>query len=696
MLDKFSKLTPGAFYLLQVDQAGYYTLSAISERIEGILGYSAAILQAQPSLLFERLHPQDQLRVKQETEKSAAELTTFHCQYRYLHAAGHWIWLAAHSEPEPNAAGVCWNGFVYDITKQKKQEEQLHRSLMESQLLLDHMMDAVITADEQGIIQTFNPAARRLFGYSKAEILGKNVSLLMPHTHASRHDNYLSAYQKNRVPKVVGNSRKLEAKHRDGSLISIELRVSDVLSQDGKIYLAVIRDLREQQIAADVQRLRYLDPLTNLPDRHSLLSELQSTLERFWPEQTQHALLLIDVRHFKKINDLISHQHGDELLRLLASRLKQIAPLQRYLARTGADEFAFIITGEHFGRHAFQHYCADIVAQILSEVKLPFVVLEREMLLTVNIGVALLEAEVNAEDWLKAAERALDNAKLYDTSDCVFYTPELAAKTFGKAKLEQELAQAINLGQLKLFLQAKYSAQKVLQGAEVLLRWQHPMRGWISPAEFIPLAEESDLILSIGRWVLTESCRVLARWQSQPHTAHLELAVNISSRQFSEPDFISHVLTTLQHYEINPVYLHLELTESLLLKNADDVVDKMMLLNSKGLTFALDDFGTGYSSLSYLKRLPLHVLKIDRSFVREMQNNPNDVVLVKTILSMAESFGLGVIAEGVENEQQFNLLVDLGCNSFQGFYLHKPAAVAEFEAYINQQDAYQNLIIQEN
>ncbi|GHG70449.1 hypothetical protein GCM10010919_21120 [Alishewanella longhuensis] len=678
MLEKNSKLTPGAFYQFQVDSQGSYTLTAMSEMIETLLGFSACLLKMQPALLFERMHPQDVLRVKRETEKSAAQLTVFHSQYRFQHAAGHWVWLAAQSEPTLFADGVRWHGFIYDISEQKQIERRLKRAMLDGQLLLDHMMDAVITADQRGIIQTFNPAAQRLFGYTKAEVLGKNIAMLMPHTHASRHDHYLAAYDKSKIPKVVGNSRKLEAKHRDGSLISIELRVSDVLRQDGRTYLAVIRDLREQQQAGDLKRLRYLDPLTNLPDRYSLLIELQSTLDAFWPETTQYALLLIDIRNFKKINDWLTHQHGDELLRQVAGRLKQIIPYQRFLARTGADEFAFIISREQPSVEEFSQYCDAIVTALLQQMKQPFVVFEREVPLAVNIGLATLELGMKPESWLKACELALDHAKLYETADYIFFSPELAQKTLGKSQLELELQQALAEQQLKLFLQAKFDSEKHLQGAEVLLRWQHPTRGWVSPAEFIPLAEESELIVQIGAWVLEQACILLRDWQQTEQTAELDLAVNISSRQFSEQQFVVKTLQMIERYQVNPQRLHLELTESLLINNADDVVEKMMLLNSKGITFSLDDFGTGYSSLSYLKRLPLQVLKIDRSFVREMHSNPNDQVLAKTIVSMAHSLGLGVIAEGVEDERQFSLLKNMGCGGFQGFYLHKPAAVSDF------------------
>lgn len=684
MLEKNSKLTPGAFYQFHVDAEGRYSLPAITDVIEALVGFSASALKQRPALLFERLHPQDAVRVQRETEKSAEQLTVFHSEYRFKHAAGHWVWLAAQSEPIILNGGVLWHGFVYDISEQKQIEQRLQRAVSDGQLLLDHMMDAVITADQFGIIQTFNPAAQRLFGYSKAEVLGKNIAMLMPQTHASRHDQYLAAYDKSRIPKVVGNSRKLEAKHRDGSLISIELRVSDVMCQGGRTYLAVLRDLREQQQTGDLKRLRYLDPLTNLPDRYSLLIELQSTLESYWPDAVQHALLLLDIRNFKKINDWLTHQHGDELLRQMASRLKQILPNQLFLARTGADEFAFMLSQELYSGLAFSQYCDELVTALLLELKKPFVIFEREVTLAVNIGIAALEPAMKAESWLKACELALDNAKLYETADYIFFSNELAQRTRGKSELELELQQAITAQQFKLFLQAKFNSERELLGAEVLLRWQHPIRGWVSPADFIPLAEESDLIVQLGSWVLEQACLLLREWQQSEHTAELELAVNISSRQFSDPQFIAKTLLLLERYQIKPQLLHLELTESLLINNADDVVDKMMRLNSKGITFSLDDFGTGYSSLSYLKRLPLQVLKIDRSFVRDMHTNPNDEVLAKTIVSMAHSLGLAVIAEGVEDELQFNLLKNMGCGGFQGFYLHRPVAVSEFaQQFIN-------------
>jgi PAS domain S-box-containing protein/diguanylate cyclase (GGDEF)-like protein len=679
MPENFRKLKSGAFYQLKQDSAGQLSLPVLSPSIALLLGFSVEQLQSEPALFFNRLQADDLSRVLTELASSAAQLSVFQSEYRFQHVDGRWLWLATQAEPEALADGVRWRGFIYDISKQKQTEERLLLALMDGQLLLDHMMDAVITTDKQGLIQSFNPAAQRLFGYTKQEVLGQNVAMLMPETHARRHDGYLAEYQQTQVPKIIGNRRKLEAKHRDGSLISIELRISDVMSHSGNRYLAVIRDLREQENNGDIRRLRYLDALTNLPDRFSLLSELQSIQELPVLDSTHYALLLIDIRNFKKLNEWLSYPHGDEVLRLVAGRLRQLVTGSRVLARTGPDEFALLISAATQSVAQFNQLCDEFARQILHLLRQPLTIFERELTLAFNIGVAVMEDGARAENWLKAAEIALAHSKLTETADHILLTPELARQKIGRTQLELELRQALVSQQLQLFLQGKFGQQKQLLGAEVLLRWQHPVRGWVSPAEFIPLAEETELIEEIGFWVLEQSCLILQQWQQQPETAHLELAVNISSRQFSSVDFIPTIQRLIEQYQINPQLLHLELTESLLINNADDVVEKMMQLNSKGLSFALDDFGTGYSSLSYLKRLPLQLLKIDRSFVRDMHQNPSDRVLANTIILMAKGLGMGVIAEGVEEDVHFEMLSEMGCSNFQGYYLHKPVPLQQFQ-----------------
>ncbi|EGR03938.1 diguanylate cyclase domain protein [Vibrio cholerae HE-40] len=695
MPQNFKKLKSGAFYIVQRDAAGQLSLPVLSKSITLLLGYSVEQLSSEPELFFSRIHADDFARVNQEMAASKQELAVFQSEYRFQHAEGHWLWLATQAEPEQTDDGLRWRGFIYDISKQKQTEERLLLALLDGQLLLDHMMDAVITTDKQGLIQSFNPAAQRLFGYTKQEVLGKNVAMLMPATHARRHDGYLAEYQQTQVPKIIGNRRKLEALHRDGSLISIELRISDVMSQSGNRYLAVIRDLREQENSGEIRRLRYLDPLTNLPDRFSLLSELQSIQELPVLDSTHYALLLIDIRNFKKLNEWLTYPHGDEVLRLVAARLRQLVTASRILARTGPDEFALLISAATQSAEQFNQLCDEFTSKVLQLLRQPLTIFERELTLAFNIGVAVMEEGVRAENWLKAAEIALAHAKLTETADHILLTPELARQTIGRSQLELELRQALVRQELQLFLQGKFGQQKQLLGAEVLLRWQHPMRGWVSPAEFIPLAEETELIEEIGFWVLEQSCMILQQWQQQPETAHLELAVNISSRQFSSVDFIATTQRLIAQYQINPQLLHLELTESLLINNADDVVDKMMQLNSKGLSFALDDFGTGYSSLSYLKRLPLQMLKIDRSFVRDMHQNPSDRVLANTIILMAKGLGMGVIAEGVEDELHFEMLSEMGCSNFQGYYLHKPVPLQQFQQqFFSEQSKQEESLLQ--
>ncbi|MCH8538556.1 MAG: EAL domain-containing protein [Alkalimonas sp.] len=690
MLDLYSKLTPGAFYLFVADAFGRYSLPAISKSVEDMMGYSAQELQNNPELIFDRMHPDDKKKVQDDIHQSKQQLTTFHCQYRMQHRDGRWIWLAAHSEPEEAAEQqTLWRGFLYDISEQKQFEQQLSKAADEAQQLLDHMMDAVISTDQQGVILSFNPAAEQLLGYHSTETIGQNIKLIMPPHHAEKHDRYLHNYQQHQAAKIIGNSRRLEARHKEGYAIPIELRVCEISSRHGKKFLGVLRDLTEQQEQHRVvQQLQQQDPLTQLPNRQAFLQQLAATTKSYSRSPVQYGLLLLDIDHFKRLNDTTSHGFGDQVLCELARRLKQLPSSMHHLARVGGDQFAIIWPLLTPDPAELLPQLASAAETILQRLATPIALSDASCTISVSIGICLLTDDMRHDQWLHFAESAMYHAKSQGRNTYEIFTPELEQQELSQAQLALDLRQAIDNNEFQLYLQGQFNQQGQLVGAEALLRWHHPKRGMIPPDIFIPLAEETEAILHIGRWVLDQAGQLLHHWQQDPSRRDVQLAINISSRQFSDTHFAQDVLNCLDKYNFPAEQLHLELTESLLIDNAVEVANTMMRLHSRGLTFSLDDFGTGYSSLNYLKRLPLQTLKIDRSFVRDLTTNPQDALIARSIVSLAHNLGLSVIAEGVETVEQLQTLNKMGCNCYQGYYFQQPLPLTEFEQA--QPDMQQN------
>ncbi len=431
-----------------------------------------------------------------------------------------------------------------------------------------------------------------------------------------------------------------------------------------------------------IENLAFYDSLTHLPNRRLLLDRLAHRMLNARRQQALCALLFIDLDNFKTLNDTRGHGQGDALLRQVAQRLSQAVRKGDTLARLGGDEFVLLL--ENLAPDPMQaaSQAEVVVDKILAALRLPYDIDDHQYNITPSIGITLLgDNEESVEEPLRRADLAMYQAKSAGRNTFRFFDPQLQTAVMARSLLEDDLRAAIHDSQLHLHFQAQLGADNTLVGAEVLLRWRHPQRGMISPAEFIPVAEESGLILPLGQWVIDNACAQLACWSAHPSFAQLSIAVNVSSRQFHQHDFVEQVLNAIETTGANPQRLKLELTESLLVTNVDDVIAKMTALKARGIGFSLDDFGTGYSSLAYLKRLPLDELKIDQSFVRDTLSDANDAAIVTTIISLAERFGLGVIAEGVETEAQRSFLAEHGCKTYQGYLFSKPLPLAEFEHY---------------
>ena len=439
---------------------------------------------------------------------------------------------------------------------------------------------------------------------------------------------------------------------------------------------------RSLLLRRELEVLAGQDMLTLLPNRRELMERLKMALSLTARTGKCGALLLIDLDHFKTINDTRGHIVGDVLLKEVAQRL--IASMREgdTVARFGGDEFMVMLENLDSDLANAARQAEFVSEKILEKIRQPYILVATEFgHSSASIGVALFSpGQHSTEELIKQADVAMYQAKDAGRNTMRFYDAEMQARLVDRAAMEEDLRQAMTLGQLTLHYQPQVDSAGRVVGAEVLVRWLHPQRGLVAPAQFIPLAEEVGLIAAIGSWVLEATCLQLARWAMQPTLSGLTLSVNVSSHQFRQSEFVDRVSQILSHTGADPRCLRLELTESIMVRDVDHVVAKMRALRDQGVGFSLDDFGTGYSSLAYLKRLPIDQLKIDQGFVRDILSDHNDAAIAKMVIALADSMGLSVIAEGVETQEQRDCLAALGCHEYQGYLFGRPVPVKDFEA----------------
>jgi len=454
-------------------------------------------------------------------------------------------------------------------------------------------------------------------------------------------------------------------------------------------FVMLARDITQRRlIDAQVQHLAYHDALTSLPNRRLLQDRLSKAISSAMRHQRQGALLFIDLDNFKDLNDTLGHHHGDALLQQVATRLRSCVREVDTVARLGGDEFVVMLEELSDTRESAAIDAEHVARKVLDSLREPYDLSGRLHTSTPSIGVTLFGDEGDTvEDLLKRADLAMYRSKMEGRNTISFFDPAMQARVLRRAALESDLRQALSQRQLCLYYQPLVDENGRFIGAEALVRWPHPERGMVSPADFIPVAEQNGLIVELGQWVLRQACRQLARWAESPDTRDWTLAVNVSAREFRHAQFDQRVIDLVHEMGINPGRLKLEVTESMFLHDAAEVAARMEKLRHFGIRFALDDFGTGYSSLSYLKRLPLDELKIDQSFVRDLLVDEDDAAIVRAILTLASTLGLAVVAEGVEQVGQRDFLARNGCRTFQGYLFGRPSREEDLLALAAQQQA---------
>ena len=591
---------------------------------------------------------------------------------------GKWLSLRLY----PFEAGMAV--YFRDVTVQRQTQEHLLLLQTSISRLNDSVLitDAPLDPAAEPRIVFVNDAFERLTGYSRAEVLGRSPRLLQgKRTHRGELDRIRQALgQRAAVRAEVINYKK------NGELFWVELQIVpiDHFGEGVTHWVSVGRDITERKATEDeIEHLAFYDALTRLPNRQLLMDRLARALAPSGAAAAMGALMFIDLDNFKVLNDSKGHAVGDQLLQLVAGRLGGCVRLSDTVARLGGDEFVVMLDNlpaDRASALAKAHAAGENVRAALSE---PYDLLGFQHHSTCSVGITLFgDRQQSIGEVLKQADLAMYQAKAHGRNTVCFFDPDMQAAATATAALNAELRDGLRLGQFVLHYQPQVGRDGQMFGVEALLRWQHPTRGLVFPDAFIAQAEDSGLIVPLGGWVLETACAQLAAWSRRPETSHISMAVNVSVRQFRQSEFVDQVETAVTAAGVRAYRLKLELTESLLATGIEVTIAKMGRLKAAGVTLSIDDFGMGYSALSYLKHLPIDQLKIDRYFVKDILTDPNDAAIARTIIGLAQSLGLGVMAEGVETEAQRDLLARFGCDCYQGYLFCKPLPVAELEAFM--------------
>jgi diguanylate cyclase (GGDEF)-like protein/PAS domain S-box-containing protein len=576
-------------------------------------------------------------------------------------------------------AKICGN--IRNITARKLMEKDLREREDHYRSLVANIPVGICRCTpgiEGGFIMA-NPAIASMLGHASIEDLMRTSPSDL-YTHEPDHQEVLARLY--RHGEIVFS--ELLIKKNDGSPLWVTLSAYLVRDTSGNPrYIDILtEDISKRKEAEEqVRRLAFFDPLTDLPNRSMLLFHLNQAISGARRRSTQGGVIFMDLDRFKIVNDSLGHEIGDILLQKVAERLKKLIRTEDTIARIGSDEFALLFTDVGTTPRETGQKLVRIAEKIRHAMSKMFLIDSHELYITATIGIALFSGDADkAEEILRHASTAVSRCKKTERNRCMFYLPDMQAAVDQRLIIEKELRWALERNELQLFFQPQVEASGRIIGAEALIRWQHPERGFIPPMEFIPIAEETGLILRLGEWVLSEACRRMTSWKRQGIGRHLQhVAVNISPWQFRQPDFTTLVKRVLAETGAEPSMLTIEITEGVAIDNLEDTIAKMLELKKMNIRFSIDDFGTGYSSLSYLHRLPLDQLKIDRSFTQGLAKGSRFASIVSTIIILAENLGLSVIAEGVETATELNFLLENDCTTFQGYYFSRPLAPADFE-----------------
>jgi diguanylate cyclase (GGDEF)-like protein/PAS domain S-box-containing protein len=666
-------------YVLDI-ASGMWTSSEVLDQLFGIGPDYVRSIEGWVALI----HPDDQQMMADYFGNVVlGQRKPFDKEYRIVRKSdGALRWMHGHGRLECDAAGAPLRmlGAIQDITARKQVEEELRIAAV----AFSSESGAIIT-DAAARILRVNPAFTRLTGYSEAEVVGKKPELLK----SGRHDKLFYRRMWSALLDKGYWQGEIWNKRKNGQVYAEMLTITAIFGADGRPthFVGSFTDITESKLAeAEIHRLAYYDALTGLPNRRLLQDRLSQALTAIDRSGQYGALFFIDLDNFKSLNDTRGHDIGDLLLVEVGKRLRGVVRECDTVARQGGDEFVVLLEGMGSDAESAAKLAKQVGDKLREAVDQSFLLHGYEYVCKLSIGVSLFHAQDTVDELLKHADLALYQAKNAGRNTLRFFDPAMQEALEKRNLLESELQQALAKRQLVLHYQPQVDETGRVVSLEALLRWQHPQRGLVPPDEFIGAAEDTGLIVPIGLWVLETVCEQLHLWQRDARMRGLQVAVNVSPRQFRQVDFVEQMRAALARCDIEPSHLKLELTESLVLEDIDDAIEKMNAIKQLGVEFAMDDFGTGYSSLAYLADLPIKQLKIDRSFVRNLPGKGNDELIARTIISMGRGLAMEVIAEGVETEAQRRFLEAHGCYAYQGYLFGHPMAVAELEAFMQKEN----------
>ncbi len=672
----------------EVDKEGLYTF--ISDSVYEILGYKATEIvnkkyfydfypierkDALKNILFDRLYKKESftgvvvpvLNINRET-----------------------VWISINGIPvlDDNGELLGCKGAGRDITQEVAKEKIAQEANNLFKKIINAIPQRVFWKDSDlhylGCNEAFAKDSGNLFS---DDIIGKDDYQMAWAEHAKEYRIDDRKVINSGIPKLFYEE---EIKTSSGESMWISTSKIPLVNNDGETVgvIGVFEDFTDKKISEDkIHKLAFYDTLTSLPNRMLFMDIVKAAMKEAALSHVYTALIFIDLDNFKILNDTLGHEMGDILLQSVAKRLQTLAKNGNALARLGGDEFVLILKNLSTDETKATNECMRTATQLLTLLQEPYRLKWAEHKSSASLGITLFNSEhISIDTLMKQAELALYKSKECGRNAFKFFEPAMESSLKERAEIEKELREAINKGEFVLFYQAQIDESKKVVGAEALVRWNHPTKGLISPLVFIPVAEECDIILKLGDWILKSACDELQRWSSIDAMKKITLAINISVKQFSQSNFVKNTLSIIKESGANPRLIKLEITESMLVEDKEGIIEKMGKLKEVGIRFSLDDFGTGYSSLSYLKQLPLNQLKIDKSFVKDILTDKNDEIICKSTIAIAHTMGLNVIAEGVETQEQREMLNSIGCATYQGYLFSKPIPSREFEIFVIEHD----------
>ncbi|HIJ82608.1 MAG: diguanylate cyclase/phosphodiesterase with PAS/PAC sensor(s) [Magnetococcales bacterium] len=661
-----------------------------SDEMLAIGGLDRPSSSSELSIFLNCIHPEDRVRVGHVVSGMTVlggERSDLECRIVRPNGEVRMVHLVCENHPG-DAPGTCYVlGTVHDITSTREVEdrlkivtsvfggamEEVHEHMRIATKVLENAIEGVVVTDAKGIIQSVNPAFVRITGHEAVEVIGNPLrSLHGTHTDQDLRDSLWKSLMEDGVwrGEVWNRKKNGEAYPQWETIIVIRDRAGQVAN-----FISIFHDLTE--IRASQKELHfktYHDTLTGLPNRDLFVDRLNQAVVNAQRNNGKVLVIFLGLDYFKKINNSLGHKLGDQLLKDVSTRLRTFIREGDTLSRLAGDSFGFIMREIHNTKDAV--FVAQKIGNALAE---PFIIDEHKLFLTASTGITLFPDDgQEGSTLINNADMALNRAKVTGRDTCTFYKATMGEQANQRLKMEKNMRQGLERGEFVLFYQPKVSlVTGRVVGMEALVRWRQPDAGMVSPGEFIPVAEETGLILPLGEWILRTACQQNRIWRDAGFD-RLRMAVNLSVRQFRQRDLFDRVRLILQETGLPPPLLELEITESMVMDNVESVIVTLTRLRSLGLFIAVDDFGTGYSSLSYLKRFPIHTLKIDQSFVRDLTLDSDDAAIINAIIAMAKSLKLNVVAEGVETEEQLNFLRLEGCDEMQGYFFGKPMSAEEF------------------